>query len=102
MADWSKKTQSGDKHLANGTSARYVHIDGSVAKPFDRSTPARLLRVTIAAKGAAFTIRSGSRQVAVFTTASPEGTYHFGEYLENGLTIDGASGAGSVNVAFDV
>lgn len=102
MADWSKKTQEGDKHLANGTSARFAHFDGTVAKPFDTASPRRLLRVTIVTKGVGFTIHSGSRQVAVFATTSPEGTYNFGEYLENGLTIDGISGSGSVNVAFDV
>lgn len=100
--NFSKKTQEGNKHQANLTSAQFVHFDGTTAKPVDIANPRRLLRIIVCTKGVAFTVRSGSRQIGVFSTTSAEGTYNFGEYCENGLTIDGVSGTGSVNVALDV
>lgn len=96
-ADYGKKVQADNAHLSNMTSSKFVSFDGTTAKPYDSGIkPKRLGRIVIAAKGVAFTVRSGSRQIAVFATTSPEGTYNFGIYCENGLTIDGVSGTGSV------
>lgn len=106
MADWTKRTQTDNKHLANITSSRYDHLDGSegaTGKILSATTKGcRILSVTVCTKGVAFTINSGSRIVGVFTATSVEGTYEFGEYLENGLQLKGVSGSGSVNISFDV
>lgn len=101
MADWKQKTQTDSSHLANQTSAQFVYIDGTIPKPLSGVKGCRALRVVIATKGVAFTVRNGSRTIANFATTSPEGTYHLGVYCENGLVVDGVSGAGSALLAFD-
>lgn len=99
--DYSKKTQSADRHLANLTSSRFIHVDGSAATPFTRTKPCRLLSVAICSKGVACTISTGGRVVCNIATTTVETTLIFGEYLENGMTISGVSGSGSINISFD-
>lgn len=101
MADFSKKTQTENSHLANGTSAKFIHLDGGDTNPKDLTSSHRLLRVVVIAKGVAFTVRNGSRVIGNFATTTPEGTYDFGVYCENPLRIDGISGTGSTLIAFD-
>lgn len=102
MVDFSKSLQTDNSHLSNLTSARFVHLDGTTTPgtivPVGQGC--RVLRVNVLAKGVGFTIHSGSRQVGVFATTTLEGSYNIGAYLTDGLTIDGVSGTGSVNITF--
>lgn len=100
MADFSKKTQDDNKHLANGTTARWVHIDGSKPQVIVRPSAGRLLRVVIATAGVACTIRNGSEVIGVVSTTAI-GTLNFGVYCNNNITVDVASGSGSLAVVFD-
>lgn len=100
MADFSKKTQTGNTHLANLTSAKFLHLDGGDTAAKDLTTSKRLMRVVVVAKGVAFTVRDGSRVIGNFATTTPEGTYDFGVYCENALRVDGISGTGSTLIAF--
>jgi hypothetical protein len=103
MADYSKKTQGIDRHLANLTSARYVHIDGSSALVTVLATTSggRLLRVINSTKGLSLNLRSGSRVVGTIGTGSPEGTYNYGVYCENGIQVD-VGGTGSATLVYQV
>lgn len=100
-ADYSKRVQSADKHLSNITSSRFAHIDGSKAQTVVRPGAGRLLNVVICTKGIAFVVRNGPTIIGSFATTSPEGTYDFGVYFNTNLTVDVASGTGSVNINFD-
>lgn len=99
---YKNKTQSEDKHLANLTSARFVHIDGANAlvSPIAVGSGGRLLRVVNSTKGLSLNIRTGSRVVGTIGTASPEGTYTYGVYCENGIQVD-VGGTGSATLVFD-
>lgn len=99
--DWKAKTQSDNAALANQTSAQYVHIDGTKTPVVVPTNARRALRVVIATKGVAFTVRNGSRVIGNFGTATPEGTYNLGVYCENGIIVDGVSGTGSAMLAFE-
>lgn len=101
VADYSKKTQTDNSHLANATSAKFIHLDGGDLTPKDLPSSHRMLRVVVIAKGIAFTVRNGPRVIGNFATTTPEGTYEFGVYCENALRIDGISGSGSTLVVFD-
>jgi hypothetical protein len=98
--DYSKKTQTDNRHLANGTSARRVHIDGSTATVPVRSGAGRLLRVIINTKGLAFIVSDGSDVIANFATTSPEGTYNYGTYCNQSVKVTGVSGTGSATLVF--
>lgn len=102
MADYTRKTQSENKHLANLTSARFVHLDGGTTTPITLTNVHRILRIEVFAKGVAFTIRNGTRVIGAITTTTPEGDYPVGVYCENVPVIDGISGTGSVLIAFDI
>lgn len=101
-ADYSRKVQSVEKHLANLTSARDVHIDGSAALvtvvPLGRGC--RLLRAVVNTKGLSLNIRTGSRVKGVIGTAVPENTFHYGTYCENGIQVDVGGSGGSVTLVF--
>lgn len=106
MADYTKKTQTDNKHLSNLTSARFYHIDGGQASKVVRAGKGRLLSVTMNTKGLAFVVRDGivannGAVVANFATTSPEGTYDYGIYCPNGITVDNVSGSGSATLVFD-
>lgn len=102
MADFSKKTQADNKHLANLTTARKVVIDGSQSSVTVRPGPGRLIRVVIWTKGLAFTINDGSIPVGNVATTTPENSYDVGIYCENNIKITGISGTGSALIVFDV
>lgn len=101
MADYGKKTQSDNRHLANLTSGRFVHIEGSAAlvTVLGITSGGRLLRVVNSTKGLSLNIRSGSRVVGTIGTGSPEGTYNYGVYCENGIQVD-VGGSGSATLVF--
>lgn len=100
MADYSKKTQDDNKHLANGTSARWVHIDGSKPQVVVRATPGRLLRVVIATAGVVGAIRNGSEVIGLISSTAV-GTLNFGVYCNSNITVDVTSGTGSLTVVYD-
>lgn len=106
MADYTKKTQTDNKHLSNLTSARNYHIDGGQASKVVRSKAGRLIRIIVNSKGLAFIVRDGiiannGPILASFATTTIEGTYDYGTYCVNGITIDNVSGSGSATLIFD-
>jgi hypothetical protein len=102
MADYSKKIQGDNKHLANFTSSRFVHIDGTASKVTVRNQAGRVMWITIFTKGLAFSIKNGTEVLGNVATTTAEGTYWLGEYCNTNITIDGISGTGSANVSYDV
>lgn len=104
MADYGKRVQSDNQHLADLTSARYVHLDGSVATPqtvIPSTSGGRLLRVILNTNGAALLLRSGSRVIGIIAADAPEGVFPYGVYCENGLIYE-AGGAVDATVVFDI
>lgn len=104
-ADYTKKTQSDNKHLSNRTTARYYHIDGGQASKVIRTGKGRLIKIVVNTKGLAFTVRDGvtaqAPLVAVYATTTPEGTYDYGILCANGISFDTLSGTGSATLVFD-
>jgi hypothetical protein len=100
MADYGKKIQSDNKHLANTTSARKVHIDGSstVAQTI-RSTGGRLLRVILNTNGATVTLRDGSDVIGIIAADAPEGTFNYGVYCNQSIIVQ-AGGAVDATIVF--
>lgn len=99
--DYSKKTQTDNKHLSNLTSARQYPIDGGKATDTIRPKCGRLMRVIISTKGLAFTINDGSKPLFVAATTTAEGTYDIGVYCDTNIKLAGCSGTGFALVAFD-
>lgn len=102
MADFGKKIQPDNHHLANLTSARYVHIDGSVTTPqtvVATNTGCRLLRIILNTNGATLRVRSGSDVIANIALDAPEQTFIYGVYCNNGLIYE-AGGAGDWTLVF--
>lgn len=94
------KTQDGNTHLANGTTAKFTHIDGSKTQVIPRSTAGRLLRVVINTAGINFVIRNGS-EVAGIVSATATGTLNFGVWCNANITIDVITGTGSATIVHD-
>lgn len=104
MANFKTRTQTDNKHLANGTTARYVHIDGSdtTSKTVIPATSGcRLLRIILNTNGATLRVRSGSDVIANIALDAPEGTFNYGVYCPNGLIYE-ASGVLDATLVFDV
>lgn len=99
MADYSKKTQSDNKHLSNETSARFVHIDGSKAQVIVRTGAGRLLRVVIGTAGVVCTIRDASN-VITNVSSTAVGTLNLGVYVNTSIIVDVVSGTGSLTVVY--
>lgn len=101
MATFGKKTQFDNSHLANLTSARFTHIDGSVAlvTVVASTTGCRLLRVINNTKGLSLVLRTGSREIGVLGTGSAEGPYPYGVYCESGIQVD-VGGTGSATIVW--
>lgn len=101
-ADYKRKVQSENKHLANLTSARNVHIDGSatLVTVVPLAQGCRLVKIIINTKGLSLNVRTGTRVLAVIGTAVPEGDFTYGIYCENGIQIDVGGSGGSVTVVF--
>lgn len=100
MADYSKKTQSDNKHLSNGTSARYVHVDGSKTQVIVRSTKGRLIRAVINTAGVNAIVRNGSDVIGNISTTAI-GTLNYGVYVHTNITVDVVSGTGSITFVHD-
>lgn len=99
MADYSKTIQSDNKHLANETSARFLHIDGSKSQVVVRAAAGRLLRVVVGTAGIVAIIRDGSKVIGQ-TSSTTAGTLNFGVYVNTSITVDVVSGTGSMTVVF--
>ena len=102
MANYKNKVQTDNKHLANGTSARHVHIDGSVTTPVSvlaAGSGGRLLRVLLNTNGNTLRIRSGSDVIAVIASDAPEQSFPYGIYVNNGLIYE-AGGTISATLVF--
>lgn len=100
--DYGKKVQADNHHLANLTSARNVHIDGSVTTPISvvaTGTGCRLLRVVLNTNGATLRIRSGSDVIANIALDAPEQTFNYGIYCPNGLIYE-AGGVGDWTLVY--
>lgn len=86
MADYSKKIQADNKHLANLTSARFVHIDGSdTTLKTARATSGRLLRVILNTNGATLTLRNGTEVISIIALDAPEQTFIYGIYCSDSI-----------------
>jgi hypothetical protein len=99
MASFGKKIQSANKHLGNLTSARFAHPPAS-ATTVVRSTPGRLIRVTLNTNGGVVTIRNGSTVIGSIAADAPEGTFHYGVYCDTNITCD-VGATSDVTVVFD-
>ena len=105
MADFGRKTQSDNNHLANGTSARFVHIDSSSpAVNTIRATSGRLLRVILNQNGttagqAVLRIRNGSTVIAAIAGTASTGTYDYGIYCDTSIIVE-PSGTVDCTVVF--
>jgi hypothetical protein len=102
-SDYKKKTQSDNAHLANLTSARMTHVDGSVTTPVElvpAGVGCRLLRVILATNGNTLRVRTGSRQLSNIASDAPEQTFNYGGYCEDGLIYE-AGGAISATIVWE-
>lgn len=94
------KTQDANTHAANGTTARFTHIDGSTPQVIARSTAGRLLRIVIGTAGIVFIIRNGSEVIAK-VSGTNIGLLDFGVWCNNNITIDVTSGTGSATIVHE-
>lgn len=99
MADYSKKVQSDNKHLSNGTSARFVHVDGSKPQVVVRASAGRLLRAVISTAGINAVVRDGSQVIGNISTTMT-GTLNYGVYCNTSITVDVVTGTGSITFVF--
>jgi hypothetical protein len=100
MADYSKKTQSDNKHLSNLTGARFVHVPASTTSTV-RSSAGRLLRVVLNTNGGVVTLRNGSEVIASIAADAPETTFDYGIYCNDSIICETGATA-DVTVVFDV
>ncbi len=98
---YASKTQSDNSHLASLTSAKRVHIDGSVTTNIVvRPTAGRLLRVVLNTNGAVITLKDGTSEViGIIASDAPEQTFDYGVYCDTSIVVQ-ASGACSVTIVF--
>lgn len=90
MGDFSKKTQSDNEHLADLTSARYVHVPASTTKTV-RSSAGRLLRVVLNTNGGTVTLRDGSDVIGIIAADAPETTFNYGVYCNTSIVCETGS-----------
>lgn len=99
MGDFTKKTQSDNSHLANATTARFAYIDGSKPQVVVRPKAGRLLRIIINTVGLTLNVRNGTEIIAQLP-ATAIGTFNYGVYCSNNITIDVGGSGGNATVAF--
>lgn len=99
-SDYGKKTQSGNAHLANLTSARYAHVPASTTKTV-RSTAGRLLRVVLNTNGGAVTLRDGTDVIGIIAADAPETTFDYGIYCNTSIVVETGATA-DVTVVYGV
>lgn len=96
----SSRTTSENKHLENLTSARWVHIDGSVTtKQTVRNQAGRLLRVMLNTNGATITLFNGTEVIGIIASDSPEGEFPYGIFCGTNIAYQ-CSGAVDATLAF--
>lgn len=99
MANFGKKMQTDNEHLANSTSARFVHVTAGSGTALNRA--GRLLRVVLNTNGATVTLKNGASEViGVIATDAPEGTFDFGVYCNDSIRYE-CSGAVDATIIFD-
>lgn len=98
---YGKKVQSDNKHLEDLANAQYKHVDGSVTTPVTVSTSAcNLGRVILNTNGATVTLKSSTDVIAIIASDAPEGTFNYGLYCANGLTVT-CGGATDATIVFN-
>jgi hypothetical protein len=101
--DFGRKLKTDNSHLQGLTSARFVHLDGSVTTPVTivaAGTACNLQRITLSTNGASVIVKTGTDIIAVIASDAPEGDFDYGVYCPNGLTVT-MGGAGDVTVVYD-
>ena len=104
MPNFSKKTQTDNTHLGNLTSARYLHVDGSVTTSIlVRNAPGRLLRVVLNTNGATITLRNGTggEVIGIIASDAPETTFNYGIYFNDSLRVQ-CGGAVDATIVYDI
>lgn len=87
MADFGKKVQSDNKHLEDLANAKFLNV--TAAGSYVVSAGAcNLGRVILNTNGGTVEVRSGSRPIGIIALDAPEGSFDYGVYCENGLTVD--------------
>lgn len=102
-ATYGKKAQTSNSALVSMTSARYIHVDGTVTTPLaiiPSGNGGRLLRVILNTNGATLRIRSNSNVIANIALDAPEQTFNYGVYVNDGLIVE-AGGVLDATIVFD-
>lgn len=99
MADYTRKVQGDNRHLSNLTSARYAHVPASTTDVV-RASGGRLIRVVLNTNGGVVIIRDGSDVIASIAADAAEGTFDYGIYCNNNITVDTGATC-DVTVVFD-
>lgn len=90
-----------NKHLEALTSAKWVHLDGSVTTPVTiRATAGRLQKVILNTNGATITLRNGSEVIGIIAADAPEGPFPYGIFCNTSI-IATCSGAVDATVVFE-
>lgn len=97
---YGNKVQSDNKHLANSTTARFAHPAAS-STTVVRASAGRLLRVVLNTNGGTVTLRNGSDVIGIIALDAPEGTYNYGIYCNNNITVDTGATV-DCTIVFDV
>lgn len=94
----SKSTQGANSHLENLTSARRVHLTAAGTYVVHNEA-GRLLRVILNTNGGTVTLRDGSEVIGIIAADAPEGTFDYGVYCDDNITVD-LGNTGDVTVVF--
>lgn len=99
MADFKRKLQTDNEHLANSTSARFKHIDSGSGTVLNQS--GRLLRVILNTNGNTLALKNGNSEViGIIAADAPEGTFDFGVYCNDSIKFE-CGGALDATIVFD-
>lgn len=100
MADFGRKVQSVQKHLANLTSSRWRHVEASSTVTVC-SGAGRLISVTLNTNGGVVILRNGSEVIASIAADAPEGTFYYGIYCNASIICETGATA-DVTVNYDI
>lgn len=90
MADFGKKVQGDNEHMANLTSARFAHVPASTTTTV-RDRPGRLLRVVLNTNGGTVTLRNGSEVIGIIASDAAENTFNYGVYCNTSIICETGS-----------